>query len=63
MDGYQETPFNLHPADVTVSNKQAQSSRIPTQYYIDLTFNKESEVAFISYFSFQNFFCHAITVK
>ena len=55
--------FNIKSADITVSNKTNTRQTKPCASYIEITFNKDNEIAFFSYLTFQNFYTHAITIK
>ena len=63
ISGSSEPKFQIKPADITVSNKQSSRSSKPCSTYIEVSFNKDNEIAFFSYMSFQNFYTHAITIK
>ena len=58
-----EPKFNIKACDVTVSNKTSTKTTKPSPTYIELTFNKDNEIAFFSYLTFQNFYTHMITIK
>lgn len=62
-EAMQETKYNLQQADISVSNKQNSKQQRPCSSCIDITFNKDNEVAFFSYITLQNFYTHMITVK
>ena len=51
-EAMQETKYNLQSADVSVSNKQTTKQQRPCGAYVDITFNKDSELAFFSYITF-----------
>ena len=58
-----ENKFSIKVADCTISNKVNTKSQKPCQSYFDITLNKDSEIAFISYIVFQNFYTNQITIK
>ena len=58
-----EPKFTIKNADVTISNKTNSKTTKPCPTYIEVTFNKDNEIAFFSYLTFQNFYTHAITIK
>ena len=55
--------YNLQTADVSVSNKQNSKQNRPCYAFMDITFNKDSELSFFSYITLQNFYTHMITIK
>ena len=63
MAGSAEPKFQIKSTDITVSNKQNSKSQKPCSSYIEISFNKDNEIAFFSYMTFQNFYTHAITIK
>ena len=58
-----ENKFTIKQAEITVSNKISSKPQRPSLNHIDITFSKESEVAFFSYITLQNFYTYAITIK
>ena len=48
-DTMSENKYTIKQADTTISNKVASKPQRPCQHYIDISFNKENEVAFFSY--------------
>ena len=62
-DTMSENKYTIKQADTTISNKVASKPQRPCQHYIDISFNKENEVAFFSYLTLQNFYTYAITIK
>ena len=61
--GHQDPKFNIKAADITVSNKTNSKQTKPCSSYIEISFNKDNEIAFFSYLTFQNFYTYAITIK
>ena len=61
--GNTDPKFNIKAADITVSNKTNTKQTKPCSSYIEISFNKDNEIAFFSYLTFQNFYTYAITIK
>ena len=55
--------FNIVPLDCLVSNKTMTLQQKPCKAYIELQFNKDSEVAFFHYIVLQNFYTYSVTIK
>ena len=64
LGGLQEdNKFTIVAADCSISSKEKTKTQRPTQAFIDIEFRKDSETSYFSYFIFQNYFCHQITIK
>lgn len=59
----EENKFSIKTAECTISNKINTKPQKPTQSYFEVTLNKDSEIAFLAYIVFQNFYTSSITIK
>lgn len=59
----EENKFSIKVAECTISNKTSTKPQKPSASYFDVTLNKESEIAFLAYIVFQNFYTSSITIK
>lgn len=62
-DPTEDQKFNIVPNDCLISNKTMTMQQKPCKAYIELQFNKESEVAFFHYIVLQNFYTYSVTIK
>ena len=59
----EDNKFTIVAADCSISSKEKTKTQRLTQAFIDIEFRKDSETSYFSYFIFQNYFCHQITIK
>jgi hypothetical protein len=59
----EEQKFNIVPVDCLISNKTMIMQQKPSKTYIEIQFNKDSEVPYFHYIVLQNFYTYSVTVK
>ena len=59
----EEQKFNIVPVDCLISNKTMIMQQKPSKTYIEIQFNKDSEVPYFHYIVLQNFYTYSVTIK
>ena len=58
-----EEKFNIVPIDCLISNKTMLMTAKPSKAFVEIQFNKDSEIPFFNYIVLQNFYTYSVTIK